>query len=81
MSELHGESSNPLRERQGVASSQPADVPGRWEPGTGELNYTAIASALQEMGYAGVVGPATFVHGPMGVSPVGVRAHLMTVVS
>lgn len=56
MSELHGESSNSLRERQGVASSQPADVPGRCEPGTGELNYTAIASALQEMGYAGVVG-------------------------
>ena len=39
-----------------IGEVQVADVPGRCEPGTGELNYTAIASALQEMGYAGVVG-------------------------
>jgi hydroxypyruvate isomerase len=39
-----------------VGEIQVADVPGRCEPGTGELNYPAIARALHETGYAGVVG-------------------------
>jgi hydroxypyruvate isomerase len=29
---------------------------GRCEPGTGEINYAAIAVALHEAGYTGVVG-------------------------
>lgn len=33
-----------------------ADVPGRFEPGTGELNYPVIIKALQDAGYAGKVG-------------------------
>lgn len=33
-----------------------ADVPGRHEPGTGELNYRFIAEVLREVGYEGVVG-------------------------
>jgi hydroxypyruvate isomerase len=33
-----------------------ADVPGRCEPGTGEINYPVIARALVEIGYRGVVG-------------------------
>jgi hydroxypyruvate isomerase len=33
-----------------------ADVPGRHEPGTGEINYPEVARALREIGYAGVVG-------------------------
>ena len=33
-----------------------ADVPGRHEPGTGELNYARIFEALDEMGYDGYVG-------------------------
>jgi hydroxypyruvate isomerase len=33
-----------------------ADVPGRHEPGTGELNYRFVAEALREVGYEGVVG-------------------------
>jgi hydroxypyruvate isomerase len=33
-----------------------ADVPGRREPGTGEINYPAIASALRDVGYTGMVG-------------------------
>jgi hydroxypyruvate isomerase len=33
-----------------------ADVPGRCEPGTGEINYPAIAAALADMGYPGTVG-------------------------
>jgi len=34
---------------------QVADVPGRCEPGTGEINYPAVARALHEVGYVGVV--------------------------
>jgi hydroxypyruvate isomerase len=33
-----------------------ADVPGRFEPGTGELNYKNILRALRESGYDGNVG-------------------------
>jgi hydroxypyruvate isomerase len=33
-----------------------ADVPGRHEPGTGELNYDVIFDAIDEMGYDGYVG-------------------------
>ncbi len=35
---------------------QVADVPGRCEPGTGEINYPAVARALRDVGYRGVVG-------------------------
>jgi hydroxypyruvate isomerase len=34
---------------------QVADVPGRQEPGTGEIHYPAIAAALRRLGYDGVV--------------------------
>ena len=37
--------------------------PGRCEPGTGEINYPAVARALIEMGYAGVVGLEAFASG------------------
>jgi len=33
-----------------------ADVPGRHEPGTGELNYSAIFRALDDIGYDGYIG-------------------------
>jgi hydroxypyruvate isomerase len=39
-----------------VGEIQVADVPGRCEPGTGEIHYPAIAAALNRMGYTGVVG-------------------------
>ena len=39
-----------------IGEIQIADVPGRCEPGTGEINYPAIARALREMGYTGVIG-------------------------
>lgn len=47
-----------LVQRAGAAIGeiQVADVPGRCEPGTGEINYAAIARALRAMGYDGVVG-------------------------
>lgn len=35
---------------------QVADVPGRKEPGTGEIHYPAIAAALDRLGYSGVIG-------------------------
>lgn len=39
-----------------IGEIQVADVPGRCEPGTGEINYPAIARALDKMGYRGVIG-------------------------
>ena len=39
-----------------VGEIQVADVPGRCEPGTGEINYPTVAAALHETGYTGVVG-------------------------
>ena len=43
-----------------IAEVQVADVPGRCEPGTGEISYPAVARALAAMGYAGVVGLEAF---------------------
>ena len=40
-----------------------ADVPGRMEPGTGEVNWPAVARALEEIGYTGVVGLESFASG------------------
>lgn len=39
-----------------IGEIQVADVPGRMEPGTGEINYPAIARALKAMGYRGTIG-------------------------
>ncbi|GAA1996814.1 TIM barrel protein [Nakamurella flavida] len=39
-----------------VGEIQVADVPGRQEPGTGEIHYPAVARALDRLGYDGVVG-------------------------
>jgi hydroxypyruvate isomerase len=39
-----------------VGEIQVADVPGRCEPGTGEINYPAISRALATEGYTVVVG-------------------------
>lgn len=39
-----------------IGEIQVADVPGRCEPGTGEIYYPAIAQALATLGYRGVVG-------------------------
>jgi hydroxypyruvate isomerase len=39
-----------------IGEIQVADVPGRCEPGTGEIAYLRIAAALADMGYAGPVG-------------------------
>lgn len=39
-----------------IGEVQVADVPGRCEPGTGEIHYPAIARALADVGYRGTVG-------------------------
>ena len=39
-----------------IGEIQVADVPGRCEPGTGEINYQAVARALADAGYDGTVG-------------------------
>ncbi|HEI8868882.1 TPA: TIM barrel protein [Serratia odorifera] len=38
-----------------IGEIQVADVPGRQQPGTGEINYRAIARTLQQIGYRGTV--------------------------
>ena len=46
-----------------VGEIQVADVPGRCEPGTGEISYPAIARTLAAVGYEGVVGMEAFASG------------------
>jgi len=46
-----------------VGEIQVADVPGRCEPGTGEIAYPAVARALHEAGYDGVVGLEAWAYG------------------
>lgn len=46
-----------------IGEIQIADVPGRCEPGTGEINYPAIAAALREIGYTGTVGMEAWASG------------------
>ena len=41
--------------RPWIGEVQVADNPGRFEPGTGEVNYPAVARALHDMGYTGPV--------------------------
>lgn len=46
-----------------IGEIQVADVPGRCEPGTGEIHWRAVARALKAMGYAGPVGLEAFASG------------------
>lgn len=46
-----------------IGEIQVADVPGRMEPGTGEVNWHGIAKALKAMGYRGPVGMEAFASG------------------
>lgn len=46
-----------------IGEIQVADVPGRKEPGTGEINYPAVARALYATGYRGVVGMEAWASG------------------
>jgi hydroxypyruvate isomerase len=46
-----------------IGEIQVADVPGRREPGTGEIRYEAIAQELDDLGYDGVVALEAFASG------------------
>jgi hydroxypyruvate isomerase len=46
-----------------IGEIQVADVPGRCEPGTGEIHYPAVAAALNRLGYDGVVALEAFASG------------------
>ena len=46
-----------------IGEIQVADVPGRCEPGTGEINYPAIARALKKIGYTGTIGLEAYASG------------------
>lgn len=46
-----------------IGEIQVADVPGRCQPGTGEINYRNVAVALKEMGYSQVVAMEAFAKG------------------
>lgn len=46
-----------------IGEVQVADNPGRCEPGTGEINYNAVARALNEMGHRGPVAMEAFASG------------------
>jgi hydroxypyruvate isomerase len=46
-----------------IGEVQVADVPGRMEPGTGEINWQGVARALKAMGYVGPVGMEAFASG------------------
>ena len=43
-----------------------ADVPGRHEPGTGEINYANVLAAISETGYEGYIGLEYEPTGPTG---------------
>ncbi len=44
-----------------IGEVQVADVPGRCEPGTGEIHYPEVAGAPRERGYRGTVGLEAYV--------------------
>ncbi|HEX7430381.1 MAG TPA: TIM barrel protein [Mycobacterium sp.] len=46
-----------------IGEVQVADVPGRYEPGTGEINYPAIAKALRDIDFTGTVGMEAWASG------------------
>ncbi|MBS1694829.1 MAG: TIM barrel protein [Actinobacteria bacterium] len=46
-----------------IGEIQVADVPGRCEPGTGEIHYPAVAKALRDIGYRGTVGMEAYASG------------------
>ena len=58
-----------------IGHIQIADVPGRHEPGTGEINYPAVFAALDDLGYDGYIGleyrPATTTEASLAWMPGG----------
>lgn len=54
-----------------IAYFQTADNPGRWEPGTGEINYRFVLQHIYDKGYRGIVGME---HGNRGRGAAGEQA-------
>lgn len=46
-----------------IGEVQVADNPGRFEPGTGEINFAGVAKAMKAMGYTGPVAMEAFAQG------------------
>jgi hydroxypyruvate isomerase len=61
-----------------IGEIQVADVPGRKEPGTGEINYPGVAKALKAMSYRGPVCMEAFASGAAEDALVAFR-HAFTV--
>lgn len=51
-----------------IGEIQVADVPGRCEPGTGEVHYPAVARALAALGWTGVVALEAYASGDSDVA-------------
>ncbi|CAN5258515.1 TIM barrel protein [soil metagenome] len=51
------------RAGEAIGEIQVADVPGRCEPGTGEINYRAVAGGLRDSGYRGPIGMEAYAAG------------------
>ena len=58
-----------------IGEIQVADVPGRQQPGTGEINYRAIARALHDVGYQGTVALEGWASGESGAALQQFRDH------
>ena len=57
MQRMEGELANTLRTHLPlIGHIQMADVPGRHEPGTGEINFPFLYNFLDEIGYSGWIG-------------------------
>lgn len=57
MQRMEGELANTIKANLGrIAHLQLADNPGRFEPGTGEINYGYLFRFLDEIGYQGWIG-------------------------
>lgn len=57
-----------------IGEIQVADVPGRREPGTGEINYPGVARAVAAMGYRGPVCLEAFASGDAEAALAAFRA-------
>jgi hydroxypyruvate isomerase len=60
-----------------IGEVQVADNPGRFEPGTGEINYRGVAFDLKKMGYKGAVGMEAFAIGNEEVALEAFRSAFM----
>jgi hydroxypyruvate isomerase len=67
MQRMEGELAQTIRERLPlIRHIQLADVPGRHQPGTGEINFPFLFRLLDELGYEGWVGCEYL---PQGATP------------